>query len=207
MDIETMFTEQKWNILKCLSEEKYSPLQLAEKLDTTMANVSQQLRLLEASNLIKKEKVKNRDKGKPRTLFSLSKDYAYMISASDKFAEKRLLGVNEHHKTIMRIWFLEDMEMQYTLERLYWRLEQDIKDVAAIAVNTSTKDIIIVSDSIPEIEKALKDFKASIRIMQKKDAEKAIRNQKGFFSDTSKMSVIYDPESLLKKNKALLNAI
>ena len=34
MELETMFTEQKWNILKCLSEEKYSPLQLAEKLDT-----------------------------------------------------------------------------------------------------------------------------------------------------------------------------
>ena len=76
MELEPMFTEQKWNILKCLSEEKYSPLQLAEKLDTTMANISQQLRLLEAANLVKKKKIKNRDKGKPRTLFSLTDDYA-----------------------------------------------------------------------------------------------------------------------------------
>ena len=56
MELASMFTEQKWNIIKALSENKYSPLQLAEKLDTTMANISQQLRLLEASNIVKKEK-------------------------------------------------------------------------------------------------------------------------------------------------------
>ena len=52
-----MFTEQKWNILQCLSKDKFSPIQLAEKLNTTMANISQQLRLLEAANLVKKEKI------------------------------------------------------------------------------------------------------------------------------------------------------
>ena len=108
MELETMFTEQKWNIIKCLSEEKFSPLQLAEKLDTTMANISQQLRLLEASNLVKKEKIKNRDKGKPRTLFSLTDDHAYLISAMQSFADKRLLKITPHHKTILRIWFLEN---------------------------------------------------------------------------------------------------
>ena len=55
-----MFSEQKWNILRCLSQGKSSPLQLAGKLNTTMANISQQLRLLEATNLVKKEKIRNK---------------------------------------------------------------------------------------------------------------------------------------------------
>jgi hypothetical protein len=41
MELELMFSEQKWNILKCLADGKASPLQLAEKLNTTMANISQ----------------------------------------------------------------------------------------------------------------------------------------------------------------------
>ena len=96
MELEPMFTQQKWNILKCLSEEKLSPLQLAEKLDTTMANISQQLRLLEAANLVKKEKIRNRDNGKPRSLFSLREDCAYLIPTMQKFANKKLLKVSDH---------------------------------------------------------------------------------------------------------------
>ena len=55
MELATLFTEQKWNIIKSLSLGKFSPLQLAQRSDTTMANISQQLRLLEAASLVKKE--------------------------------------------------------------------------------------------------------------------------------------------------------
>ena len=46
----------------------------------------------------KKEKIKNRDKGKPRTLFSLTGDYAYLISAMDNFADKKLLETTPGQK-------------------------------------------------------------------------------------------------------------
>src|SRR3989338_2788847 len=118
MELETMFTEQKWNILKCLSEDKFSPLQLAEKLNTTMANISQQMRLLEAANLVKKEKIRNRDKGKPRTLFSLTDECAYIIPTMNHFAGKKLIKVNDYQKMLLRTWFLEDLDLQQSIEKI-----------------------------------------------------------------------------------------
>ncbi len=203
MEMETMFTEQKWNILKCLAENKYSPLQLAEKLDTTMANISQQLRLLEASKIVKKEKIRNREKGKPRTLFSLNNDYAYLISASDRFADKRLIKVDEHHKSTLRIWFLEDTELQYNLERLYWQVEQNIEDIEAIAVDIMQKRAIIISDKEKKIHKSLSNATMDYKIINEKEAEKQIKQQKGVFSFIDNISIIYDPNNLLKKTKTL----
>ena len=201
MELETMFTEQKWNILKCLSEKKYSPLQLAEKLDTTMANISQQLKLLEATNLVKKEKIRNRDKGKPRTLFSLRQDQAYLISAMDSFADKRLVKVTEHHKIILKIWFLEDPELQYYLEEIYWRVQSEKMDITAIAVNENAKEVILVSDKEKPIQKLNQKFSIDVKIFQKKEAEKKIRNNQDF-------TIIYDPERIIsfESEKRLLNA-
>lgn len=189
MEMETMFTEQKWNILKCLSEDKYSPLQLADKLETTMANISQQLRLLEATNLVKKEKIRNRDKGKPRTLFSLSEDHAYLISAMDRFADKRLLKVNDHHKTVLRIWFLEDEILQNNVEKVYWKIKPKLSGIDMIAVDEENKEIIIVSD-----KKDIVDIKENDNIKIKILPTR----QKGRIKD--KVSMIYN------KEKKLLNA-
>src|SRR3989338_6603848 len=145
MEMESMFTEQKWNILRELSSEKASPLQLAEKLNTTMANISQQLRLLEASNLVKKEKIKNRDKGKPRTLFSLTHDHAYLVSAMNNFAAKKLVHLNEHQKATVRIWFIEDEELQHKAEKLYWNLLDALDKVDAIIADQGNKALLVLT--------------------------------------------------------------
>ena len=167
MELETMFTEQKWNILKCLSEEKYSPLQLSEKLDTSMANISQQLKLLEVVNLVKKEKIRNRDKGKPRTLFSLRGDYAYLISTMRKFTNKRLLKVTDHHKAILRIWFLENKELHHSLESLYWKLEPYLENIDIIALNENTNQLFLATGKVKEVEKIAKSAEMDVKIFSR----------------------------------------
>src|SRR3989338_1324085 len=142
MEIETMFTDQRWNILKAISNEPLSPLQLSEKLNTTIANISQQLKLLEAMNLVKKEKIRNRDKGKPRTLFSLNGEYALLVPTTMHFAEKKLVHLTPHQKTIMRIWFLPQ-ELQHTAEALYWKRHERHPDFALAADENACKLYII----------------------------------------------------------------
>ena len=193
MELEPMFTEQKWNILKCLSNEKLSPLQLAANLNTTMANISQQLRLLEAADLVKKEKIKNRDKGKPRALFSLTNDYAYLVSTMKRFADKRLLKVTDHHKTILRIWFLKDPELHYELERIYWKIEPHIRHIDLIAVDESNGEIIIVSDR-KDIEKTAK---SGLRVFPRDEAARMIKRNKSPFSD--ELTIIHDPNRMLMR--------
>ena len=143
MNIETMFTDQRWNILKAISSSPLSPIQLSEKLNTTMANVSTQLKLLEAMNLVKKEKIRNRDKGKPRTLFSLNGEYALLVPTTKHFAEKKLVHITPHQKTIMRIWFLPQ-ELQYSAEALYWKLHERHNDFA-LAVDELAGKLYIIT--------------------------------------------------------------
>lgn len=195
-----MFSEQKWNILKCLSHEKLSPLQLAERLNTTMANISQQLRLLEAANLVKKEKIKNRDRGKPRALFSLSEDFVYLIPAMNSFADKKLLHATTHHKTILKIWFLKNQELHEHIEKLYWKIKPYLSHIHAIAVNQAARELIIISDKLGEMEKTLsKNSEVTVKIFSAAEAQKAIRQGKEPFS-SSELSVIYEYNSFISKN-------
>jgi DNA-binding transcriptional regulator GbsR (MarR family) len=175
MELELMFSDQKWNILKCLSEGKYSPIQLAEKLNTTMANISQQMRLLEAANLVKKEKIKNRDKGKPRALFSLSDEFAYMIPTMKGFAQKKLIKVNDHQKIMLKIWFIEDASVQNAIERAYLKLKPWLKDIKMMVIS-GQKELIVVSDNPEHIKKLSSDSDVPVKIMPSKDAEKNYRN-------------------------------
>ena len=196
-----MFSEQKWNILKCLSKSKYSPIQLAEKLNTTMANISQQLRLLEATNLVKKEKIKNRDKGKPRTLFSLNGDYAYLVPTMNNFTDKKLLKVEDHHRIILKIWFLENPELHSHVEQLYWKIESHLSQIQAIAINQSSKEVILISNKSDAIEKAVSKSKLiNVKIFSREEAERALKQGKEPFSSLSNLSMIYDPNNIFSKN-------
>ena len=145
MQLESMFTEQKWNILQELALLPQSPLQLSQKLNTTMANISQQLKLLEAVNLVQKEKIRNRDKGKPRTLFSLKGEYAFLIPVTKHFAQKKLIYTNEHQKAILRIWFLENN--QERIEKWYWEIKEKLKEVHSVVVDQTSNKIYVMSDS------------------------------------------------------------
>ena len=175
MELGTLFTEQKWNILKSLSEGKFSPLQLARRSNTTIANISQQLRLLEAAELVKKEKIQNREKGKPRTLFSLSHDYAYLVSTMKDFAKKRLLELSDYHKIILRILFLENSELHYYLIKFYWEIEDYLDQVQMIIVVPNTEEIkvVMVSDKAKEIEKKI----GTITIKRPDNKQKFIKIQ------------------------------
>lgn len=205
MELELMFSDQKWNILRCLSEDRYSPLQLAEKLNTTMSNISQQLRLLEAVSLVKKEKIRNRDKGKPRTLFSLNEDIAYLIPTMHNFANKKLLRVKNHHKIVLKIWFLENPELHPHVEKVYWKIEPYLSQIGAIAVKQSTKEVIIISDKPHEIEKVLNKNKAIItRVLSTEEAERAMKHGKEPFSQFNDLSIIYDNDNIFQKQMEAL---
>lgn len=206
MELEGMFSEQKWNILKSLSEERYSPLQLAQKLNTTIANISQQLRLLEAANLVKTEKIPSRDKGKPRKLFSLRHDYAYLIPAMKDFANKRLLELNDHHKAVLRIWFLENSELHYPIEKFYWQIEPYLEQIKAIAVSEKEgAEVILVVTKIKDIEKKvsslakeLKSKKINVKLFSEQDAKRLISNRKAPFASINELVVVYDAGRIFK---------
>ena len=204
MEIENLFTDQKWAILSALSKGKWSPLQLAEKSKTTMANISQQLRLLEFSNLVKKEKIPNRDKGKPRTLFSLSYDYVYIISLMDGFAEKKLIKVDKFHSIVLRTLFLNNQDLHYYIIKFLLEIEEHLNniDVMTIRQSEDTITMIIASKNPKDIEKKLKDatikransksISFKIKVVSIEQLKKLYQKKEDIFSSPADVSIICD---------------
>ena len=146
MDFESLFAQTRWQILTLLSEKPLSPMEIAQKLPATISHASQQLKFLEAIGIVKKEKIVNRDKGKPRMLFSLSRDYAHLSLLVKGFSGKRLLPLNEHHKAILRIWFIDNVLLHRRLEKFYWDVEEFLSEIRSLLVDSFGNIVIIAED-------------------------------------------------------------
>jgi DNA-binding transcriptional ArsR family regulator len=132
MEHETLFTATKWDILKFLERGPKSPIEISKGLGSSLANISQQLRLLEMAGLVKTRRITNRDKDKPRVLYSLAGNLSYLISTSDDFVDKRLFDLSDRNKVVLRIWFLEDKDLRYALEKAFWAIEQHLDTVETL---------------------------------------------------------------------------
>ena len=86
-----VFSDTKWKIIEEVSRSEKSLDDLSHVLKTSNANISQQLRILELLGIIKKEKTGTSSKGKPRVMFSLKEDLAYIILASREKTTKKLM--------------------------------------------------------------------------------------------------------------------
>ena len=161
MELEMLFTASKWDILQKLAEQPLSPLELAERSSTSLANISQQLKLLEVAGLVTCERIRNRDKGLPRLKYRLAKDQGYFISTSSEFAEKKLCALTAHNKAILRIWFYGDAATKYVLEKAFWKLEPLLSKIERLGVkNVSPGKIklLVQSSSLKDLpEFSLKD--------------------------------------------------
>src|SRR3989338_1024748 len=112
MDYEQLFVESKWGILKLLSEDDYS--------------------LMELAGLVTKERVSNRDKGKPRAKFSIASDYLYGVVITKEFARKKLMPLAPRQKMMVQIWQLSE-EQQYLAEKFFWKIEEKVVGMKAMA--------------------------------------------------------------------------
>lgn len=161
MELDSFLISPKWEILQIISNKPSSPMEIAEKINTSVAYVSQQLKLLDAIGLIKKERTGNVEKGKPRTLFKLSKEIAYLSLLTHGFSEKKLLELTNHHKSLLKIWLFTNTSLHKELEKFYMKLEENLEKVRAIYIDISkpVPVIQIISDSKELKEKIFSFYK------------------------------------------------
>jgi predicted transcriptional regulator len=159
MEQETLFTSSKWDILKCLESGKKSPLDLAKETNTSVANISQQLRLLELAGFVKSERISNREKGLPRILYSLAGNYSYLIVSAPGFVEKKFTNLEDRQKIILKIWMLEEKSLQYYIEKYFWTIEKHLDKLTYIAVDyTDLHDVkVLLQTESTDLKKLLKN--------------------------------------------------
>ena len=196
MELEGLFTATKWEILKEISIESQSPLQLAAKLNTSIANVSQQLRLLEAAGIVQKTRLRQRDKGKPRVLFSLTRDSCYLVGFMRGFAAKKLLPLNTHKKFILRTWLLVNEELHEELLSFSLHLKDHFDAVRAVVLDDSRLFVLIRkgSKAAASLKKLSSDLK-KLTLQVKEGADPAS------LPDLQQLIVLHDPDLLLLVNK------
>jgi len=197
MDQETLFTASKWDILTALENQRRSPLELANILNTSAANISQQLRLLEMAGLVQSKRISNREKGLPRVLYSLAGNHSYIIAAAKEFVEKKLHKLTERNKVSLRIWFLDKPELHYYLEKAFWKIDEQLPLIKGIYLDPDSSDLIltIVSD----------DSKLKLNPLKIKNPDGDLReinfkilNENEFNSaDKNNLYTIFDPNCLL----------
>lgn len=207
MEQETLFTASKWDILKILASGEKCPIQLAKLSNTSVANISQQLRLLEMAGLVHSKRISNRDKGQPRLLYSLVGNQSFLITSGRDFVDKKFLDLSEYNKIILKIWFLDNPALHYFLEKAFWQIESHLAEIEGIVFENNGSDdisLIIVSDS-PDLKKELKKTlikspsgisrNVSFNVKSKNEFKKLLN------SDLSRFYTLHDPSNLLSCQK------
>ncbi len=186
MEQETLFTSSKWDILKCLEAGKKSPLDLAKETHTSVANISQQLRLLELAGFVKSERISNRDKGLPRILYSISNNNSYIVATTPGFVDKKFLTLQDYQRCTLKIWFLDNILLQRYVERFFWSIEKYLDKIDVISVDAkelgNIKVFILTNNA--DVKK-LKDLtiegqsgsvKFTINFIKEQDVKKSLLN-------------------------------
>jgi predicted transcriptional regulator len=119
METEQLFTTAKWAILEQLSKRSMSPLEISNYVNTSLANISQSLRLLELAGIVTSKRVPNRDKGLPRIIYSLKADFALPITIGKNSAHKELMQIGRHRKATLNAWHYPNKKYQPVIEKLY----------------------------------------------------------------------------------------
>lgn len=148
MDYDTFFSSQRWTILEIIARAPRSPVEISQILGTSVSYVSQQLKLLEAAGLVAKERTGSAEKGKPRMLYSISREIAHVSLLTRGQPAKKHFILDDHHKIILNIWML-DSSFHKDIERLYWHLEAEISEIEGIFLDvaSSRKELFILSSS------------------------------------------------------------
>ncbi|MGV8168579.1 MAG: MarR family transcriptional regulator [Candidatus Nanoarchaeia archaeon] len=108
---ENEIAGSKWQILKILSKYPQTPKQLAEKLGTTVANMSQQLKLLEAYGYLKKTRADKGPEGRKtrdlRVLYSLVRGKTLITTIAPGNVKRKEIRLNLEAGLLINILMLD----------------------------------------------------------------------------------------------------
>lgn len=88
MDIDGLLNKSRWQLLALIAQQPQTPQELAKQSNTTTANISAQLRLLEAAQLVTRQRLRQRDAGQPRICYKLKPHQFFIAKIASQQAEK-----------------------------------------------------------------------------------------------------------------------
>ncbi len=197
MELDSFLASPRWEILQLISAQPSSPIEIAAKLNTTVSYISQQMKLLEAAGLVKKEKTGAVERGKPRTIFSIAKELVYLTPLSNTFSTKKALYLTDYHKLVLKIWFTSNNSLHEPLHKLLIKIEKYFPKIDFIGIDSSkypVKLIFIVNE---------KSFKVADFIDEKIFSTDTLSENQLSKMDLSEIQLLHDPKNIFNRMKNL----
>lgn len=224
MEFEDLLSKSKWNILKELSKGERSAVEIAKKTNQSIANVTQQLRLLEAYNLVKKVKQETKEgkrkAGKPKTPYQLNQEIVITSILKPGLAEKKTLKLKEAdgcQKCIMNMYFLLNPEDHYYLIKFLCVTDMLKKADTVCYIKSGEKEIeiMIITEHVKEVREKYSNMSMSgldgktKKIISwshnKKEIEEGLERKEEYFVNLVKNSKeLMDKKEYLKELKQRL---
>jgi DNA-binding Lrp family transcriptional regulator len=211
-----IFHKNKWDILQEIAKKPQSATELSETLGTSISNLTQQLKLLEAYGVIKKIAGKEESSvGKPRTIYSLGADMAYNIILMDKKAEIKQMATDEYGRLLINMLSCLSPEDIFYLLKFKIKYEDVFKKCKAIGVLKTTKDaieLLLITDSLDEIRSKFSNiFIENFHGKTKKiinwthseyEIDEGLKRKDKYFIDMLKnCQTVFDPQNILDREK------
>ncbi len=153
MGKESLFQGSKWNILQAVATGNKSAAGIAKAAKTSLPNVTQQLKLMEAYGFLDTTKEAKETFGKPKRLFTLKRPAVQLSLAKHRFAETQIYHPTDIQSMILSVLFLKNQRDQVALLK-YLLTADDIMQhcgVAFLKTGDNEIEILLLTDKIDEI--------------------------------------------------------
>jgi hypothetical protein len=160
MELELFFSNSKWEILSELSKGAKSPLELSIIFKTSIANISQQLRLMEAAGVIGKVKISNFEKGKPRTLYHINEEILYVVRLGKSLATKQVLKRDPFTSFILTVFSIIPKKDQFFLSKFFCDNSDILTESSMGLFKNQDKSIelFIITEKLEEARKKISNY-------------------------------------------------
>jgi hypothetical protein len=152
MEFELLLGNARWDIIKAVSQGRASATELSKVTKSSLPNISQQVRLLEAYDLVSYVKDQKVGQGKPRQIYGLKREICHLTFAREGFADKRFFNPDQYHTMLLNVLFVPSMQDHPYLHK--YLLNEEILQTTAVAFLKSSEaeiEVLIITDRLDEI--------------------------------------------------------
>ncbi len=152
---DTILTGTQWRVLEETSNHPVSPKQLAERMGTTIAYASQQLKLLEAQGYLKKERVDKgaggRKNNNSRIVYSVNKNSLYITILRPYLSERKELKLNPQTSYIANTLSADLKEDGFCLMKFFFNHQELFEKMDLLFYVESKEDeihLLVITDDL-----------------------------------------------------------
>jgi hypothetical protein len=210
MEYEILLSNARWDIIKAISQGRASATELAKATKSSLPNVSQQMKLLEAYDLVEYIKDQRRGQGKPRQLFQLKKEVCHITFARQGFAEKRFFNPDAYHTMVLNICFLPSMQDHPYLHKFLLNDELLRCAVAYLKSNDTEIELLILAEHVDAIRSKYSNTFVEHNGKMRKvicwthtvhEIQEGLSKKDAYFENLLQHIVLHDPKSQFERVK------